>query len=186
MKKYERFIIYIFICIFLFKSIPVFAETIDIVFNSINITVNGVKVEADNILYNGTTYVPLRKIGEMLNKDVGWDESTRTASINDKSDKSDENNKEDKDDEKTSSFILSAGEYIVGVDIQPGKYYLEVISGSGSLHRYDKGSKVYVLTITFGTFDSDLFVKTYNNFRIENKDVIAIKNDVKIQFTKID
>lgn len=59
-------------------------EMIEVAFNSINLTVNEKKVEADNILYKGTTYVPLRAIGEMLGKDVGWNGDTNTASINDK------------------------------------------------------------------------------------------------------
>ena len=50
----------------------------------VNLEVNGEKVEADNILYKGTTYVPLRAVAEMLGKEVGWDQDTRTASINDK------------------------------------------------------------------------------------------------------
>lgn len=59
-------------------------KTVEVAFNSINITVNGKKVDADNIVYNGTTYVPLRAIGEMLDKDVGWNQETNTASISDK------------------------------------------------------------------------------------------------------
>lgn len=59
-------------------------KTIEVAFNSINLTVNGKKVDTDNILYKGTTYVPLRAAGEMLGKDVGWDGITNTASINDK------------------------------------------------------------------------------------------------------
>jgi hypothetical protein len=59
-------------------------KTIEVVYNSVNLTVNGKKVNADNILYNGTTYVPLRAISEMLGKEVGWDQATSTASINDK------------------------------------------------------------------------------------------------------
>lgn len=59
-------------------------RNINILFNSINIEVNGEKVIADNILYNGTTYVPLRAISDMLNKEVKWNGSTNTAGINDK------------------------------------------------------------------------------------------------------
>lgn len=58
-------------------------KNIEVVFNSINLTVNGEKVSSDNIVYEGTTYVPLRAAGEMLGKYVGWDAATRTASIND-------------------------------------------------------------------------------------------------------
>ncbi len=59
-------------------------KTIEVAYNSVNLTVNGKKVESDNILYEGTTYVPLRAIAEMLGKDVGWEQGTLTASVNDK------------------------------------------------------------------------------------------------------
>ncbi|HAN10098.1 MAG TPA: hypothetical protein DCP90_05715 [Clostridiales bacterium] len=60
------------------------SKNIEVIFNGVNISVNGVKVQADNILYNGTTYVPLRAVAVALGKDVGWDENTNTAGINDK------------------------------------------------------------------------------------------------------
>lgn len=59
-------------------------KTIEVAFDSINLTVNGSKVDVPNIVYQGTTYVPLRAAGEMLGKDVGWNQATNTASINDK------------------------------------------------------------------------------------------------------
>lgn len=59
-------------------------ETIEVMFNAVNLTVNRQKVDADTIVYNGTTYVPLRAAAEMLGKEVGWDQKTQTASINDK------------------------------------------------------------------------------------------------------
>lgn len=59
-------------------------QVIEVVFNEINIEVDGVKVDSDNILYNETSYVPLRKVAEMLGKEVTWDGKTNTASIIDK------------------------------------------------------------------------------------------------------
>jgi len=64
-------------------AVPV-TKTIEVVFNKVNLTVNGQKVTADNILYNGTTYVPIRATADALGKVVGWDPITNTASINDK------------------------------------------------------------------------------------------------------
>jgi len=77
---------------------PAFAETITAAFNSINIFVNGTWVAAVgeqytlengtsvpfSIIYNGTTYLPLRKIGEIYDKDIRWDGESRTAYLNDK------------------------------------------------------------------------------------------------------
>lgn len=59
-------------------------KTIEVVYNSINITVNNKKVDTDNLLYNETTYVPLRAVSELLDKEVKWNQETNTASINDK------------------------------------------------------------------------------------------------------
>ncbi|WNQ12061.1 stalk domain-containing protein [Paenibacillus aurantius] len=59
-------------------------QTIEVVFNGVNLKVNGQTVQADNILYDGTTYVPLRRVAEMFSKEVSWEGSTNTASINDK------------------------------------------------------------------------------------------------------
>lgn len=86
-KEFKGFIVGIILASILMSSV-VFSEgirkSIDVVVNSVNLTVNGNKVNADTILYNGTTYVPLRSVAEMLGKEVGWDGNSNTASINDK------------------------------------------------------------------------------------------------------
>jgi len=60
-------------------------KNIEVLFNSINIIVNGEKVVADNIVHEGTTYVPLRAIGELLGKEIVWEGESKTAYINDDS-----------------------------------------------------------------------------------------------------
>jgi hypothetical protein len=54
---------------------------ISVVANQAKITVDGKLITADNFLYNGTTYVPLRAISENLSCNVSWDQQTKTASI---------------------------------------------------------------------------------------------------------
>lgn len=57
---------------------------IPVIMNGVNIYVNGVNARTPNFVYQGVTYIPLREISEMLNKDVKWDAATDTAYINDR------------------------------------------------------------------------------------------------------
>lgn len=59
------------------------SESIEVYRNLVKLDVNNNRVNVDNFLYNGITYVPIRAIGEMLDKDVGWNSNTRIASIDD-------------------------------------------------------------------------------------------------------
>ena len=79
-------------------------ESISVLFNSINITVNGEAVQSDNILYEGTTYVPLRDVAEILGKEVSWDGETKTAGINEPSEVVEEV-------EETTEIEESVGDY---------------------------------------------------------------------------
>lgn len=86
MKKLKSYIAGIVTGALLF-TVPVIAdsvkELVEVYFNTITVTVDGVKVEADNILYEGRTYVPLRAISEICGKTVDWDDATKTANIHD-------------------------------------------------------------------------------------------------------
>jgi|GEM_PF-2399941 len=83
MKK--RLILLATVFIFIFNTVSTLADnsqqTIPVHFNMVNLNVNGNPVNADNILYNGTTYVPLRKAAEILGCEVGWNGETNTATI---------------------------------------------------------------------------------------------------------
>lgn len=84
-NKYMRLLLVGIITAILFVTISMaegVKQTIEVEFNSINLYINGYKVESDNILYNGTIYVPIRKTAEILGKEVEWDDKRRNASIN--------------------------------------------------------------------------------------------------------
>lgn len=98
-KKYKFFIALMIIGLFAISGsiskAESIAQQIQVKFNSINISVNGEAVNSKNILYEGSTYVPLRDVAEMLGKDVIWDDDTRTAHINDKNLELDSSPKDD-------------------------------------------------------------------------------------------
>ncbi len=69
------------------NGITAFAQSgtqkIDAVYNNIKIVVDGkeVSTSTEPFIYNGTTYLPVRAIGEALGKDVSWDSATNTVYI---------------------------------------------------------------------------------------------------------
>jgi hypothetical protein len=84
-KTFKGFIIGVVVTVVLTLQIPVIAESVEVAFNKIKVAVNGQSVQADNVLINGRTYVQLRAVSEIFNKNVTWDEKTSTVGINDKS-----------------------------------------------------------------------------------------------------
>jgi spore germination protein GerM len=83
----------IFICCLILALVTILAsslsfgadwsEMISVHRNKVNLEVNSVRVTVDNFLYNGTTYVPIRAVAELLGKEVVWNANTNVASIND-------------------------------------------------------------------------------------------------------
>lgn len=59
-------------------------QTINVLPNTIKVVVDGKEVQADNFLYNDTTYLPIRAVSEALNMDVQYDNATSTATISEK------------------------------------------------------------------------------------------------------
>lgn len=56
-------------------------ENINVSYNNIKIVVDGKTVLTDTepFIYNGTTYLPVRAVGEALGKEVNWDSATNTV-----------------------------------------------------------------------------------------------------------
>lgn len=101
MKKIIKGILIGSIVTFMLTSTIIYAtegiNTIEVLLNSVGIELNGEQVaEIDemytlsngnevpfSIVYKGTTYLPIRRISELLNKEVTWDASTRNIGLND-------------------------------------------------------------------------------------------------------
>ncbi len=67
-------------------------KTIEAIYNNIKIYVDGVKIDpkdangntVEPFIYNGTTYLPVRAIGEAIGKTVSWDGATQSVYIGEK------------------------------------------------------------------------------------------------------
>lgn len=81
----RKFLIGVLVGCLLMMTTPVLADSIfqsiDVVLDSVQVQVNGEKLDANTILYNGSTYLPMRKVAEAVGKDVEWDQETMTANI---------------------------------------------------------------------------------------------------------
>lgn len=58
-------------------------QTIEVFFERINVALNGQQapLSKDSMIYDGTVYVPLRSVGEMLDAEVSWDNENRTVHL---------------------------------------------------------------------------------------------------------
>ena len=69
-------------------------ENISVSYNNIKLVVDGKTVNTSNepFIYNGTTYLPVRAVGEALGKKVSWDGNTNTVTIGNSASSSSSNN----------------------------------------------------------------------------------------------
>ncbi len=81
MKK-KVLIIVLTLCL-VFQNVTFAAtwNTLAVLMNGMTVKVNGQIVQSDNILYNGTTYLPLRAVSEALGAKVNYIDETKTADI---------------------------------------------------------------------------------------------------------
>lgn len=95
MKSYIKGIITGFLIAAVIFAVPAIAENIDALFNQVRINVNGVdqiqwgedidlvggESAPSSILYNGTTYLPMRKLGELSGQEIYWNGDSKTVSM---------------------------------------------------------------------------------------------------------
>lgn len=88
MKKFKNhiksYLAGILTTVLIISGTLVFAENIkiDAIFNKVKLVVDGNPVDKETLLYDGTTYIPIRAAAEVLGMEVGWDEETSTAYLN--------------------------------------------------------------------------------------------------------
>ena len=76
---------------------------------------------------------------------------------------------------KGEDIELTAGNYVVGEDIKPGKYDIIALSGSGNLYIPQKVNEV------MGTTDNNFYLKNYNNVTLNNGETLEISGRLKVK-----
>ncbi|MDF2960940.1 MAG: putative carbohydrate binding proteincopper amine oxidase family protein, partial [Paenibacillus sp.] len=58
-------------------------KTIEVFFDKINIKINGqqANLTKDSIIYDGSVYVPLKNLSELLGAEVSWDNANRSVNL---------------------------------------------------------------------------------------------------------
>lgn len=85
MKKQMRGFISGFLAAGLLFAVPAVADSveksIDVLVDSVHVLVDGQEVEVPNYVHEGTTYLGLRAMANVLGFQVDWDEETSSAII---------------------------------------------------------------------------------------------------------
>lgn len=88
LRKYKQFIIGLILGSLMFTATPAFAKNlkIDVIFDNIKIKINGnlANIEEEPFIYKGKTYIPLRAIAELFDKEVNFDSRNNEINISDK------------------------------------------------------------------------------------------------------
>lgn len=171
----DLFIGFIIGCL-LMTTTPVLANTvlqkIDVILNTVNIEINGEKLNADNILYNGTTFLPMRVVAEAVDKDIEWNQETMTANIKDKM--------EEVDVEKMQNIDITYEDFIAMFDL---RFSIDDIQNTKVKHFVYNGNLSYnelvELIYSYGndtlfSFGSQTIENIFGNEDYYNKDKLII------------
>ena len=91
------------------------------------------------LVYEDSTYLPLRAIGEALGKNVNWDEDTRTITLEGKRETKDSSNKAVEDKAKN-------------ISVQVRKDFTIVIDGKEETFKTSAGKRIYPLLYDGSTY----------------------------------
>ena len=135
---------------------PVLADStltqIDVVLNGVNVQVEGEDIQVESILYNGITFLPMRKVAELVDKNIEWNADTKTANIVEK-----EEIKEGDDLTENTSTKNEIIEFENGIMINSEMYYeysyiQDSISSIGSYSIYSTNLTNKEIKLTLSKF----------------------------------
>ncbi len=123
---------------------PVLAESvltkIDVVMNGVNVQLEGADVQVDSILYNGTTYLPMRKIAELVGKNIDWNQQTRTANIIEKTEVREGDNVTDNSNSKIDKITKTENGIIInGIEYYEWSYVQQSVAKYEGFSIYPNG-----------------------------------------------
>lgn len=166
----KKFLLGFLTAVILGITTTVFAATYNAVTATFPVFVNGVKFETDKpiLAIEGSTYLPLKAVGEALGINVVWNTDASCVDIS-------------SNELKSGNFTLKQGQYVVGEDIASGKYNCVAVKGSGNFTG-KVASLGFMGLNTILDANLEFFdTKEYNNLRLQNGDVIQIAS-LEIEF----
>lgn len=119
-------------------------DNISVLRNDISVVANGNEVDADNFLYQDTTYLPLRAVSTALGENVEYDETTNTAYIGERKDTTMIKSKHTPPDEPLIWGFIDEKDGIYY--ISPG--YIEEVVGVNYMREHTNYSEIYNGTAT--------------------------------------
>lgn len=180
MRKTRSFLLGFLISALIFSSITIFADTTEIkaFLSDIKINLDGKILELKDsqgnkitpIVYNGTTYLPVRAIAESLGKEVQWDEKTNTVIITSKK----ELGGEVMQPNVIPSDIQFAKEGNLEIVIFEGKKYATPVDIAKSIYK-DYGIPIVAGEVNRETSTIDFYYRNVKNDPlIENYPVVLL------------
>ncbi len=184
-KRLQGFVAGILCCV-LFAGISVFAknttETIQALYKDIKIYVDGVKIDpkdangntVEPFIYNGTTYLPVRAVGEAINKQVTWDGATSSVYLGEKPGDTQYlmEIKPPYGGEGYNTYFSNKGEFL---SIGGTKYTNGIkLRYSNGFALFNIDGKYNSMTFIAGRPDEDNIVDTTVNFYVDDKLVKSI------------
>lgn len=141
----------------------------------ITITMDGAKqtLSADPVVYNGTTYLPLRAVSGLLGLKVDWNGATKTVALG------------GGNAPAKQTVTLGSGSYTVGSDIAAGKYTVTAVSGSGNFIGEVAAlgwSGLNEIMAAAGDMVWGDDYTTYENLTLANGDTFTISSGLKLRF----